>query len=143
MSDHEVTSLLVRDACFAASAPNYVTQQWDPAPPTERIPYVYYVDPVDGMDWYAHQQPVHYLVDITSTFDIKRQMLACHESQRNWLRRQHGIDEYMDMQQRWSSHRGRQLGLGATYAEGLTQHKGHPFPGDNVLATLISGVKTI
>lgn len=141
MSDHEVTSLLVRDACFAASAPNYTTHQWDPAPPTDQIPYLYYVDPIDGMDWYGEQQRVHYLVDITSTFELKRDMLACHESQRNWLRRQHGIDEYMDMQQRWSTHRGQQAGV--KYAEGLTQHKGHPFPGDNVLATLIDGVKKV
>lgn len=141
MSDHEVTSRLVRDACFAASAPNYSTHQWEPAPPTDAIPYLYYVDPVDGMDWYGNQQPPHFLVDVTSTFDLKRDMLACHESQRNWLRRQHGIDEYMDMQQRWSAHRGQQYGGGAEYAEGFTQHKGHPFPGDNVLATLIAGVK--
>ena len=29
--DHEATSLLVRDACFAASCPNYATRQWEPA----------------------------------------------------------------------------------------------------------------
>ena len=31
MSDHEMTSRLVRDGCFNASCPNYKTQQWDPA----------------------------------------------------------------------------------------------------------------
>ena len=33
LCDHEMTSLLVRDACFAAPIPNYVTRQWEPAPP--------------------------------------------------------------------------------------------------------------
>src|SRR4029079_17265019 len=33
LCDHEMTSLLVRDACFAASCPNYATRQWEPAPP--------------------------------------------------------------------------------------------------------------
>ena len=34
--DHEMTSRLVRDACFGASCPNYATRQWDPAPPLAR-----------------------------------------------------------------------------------------------------------
>src|SRR5206468_1935876 len=50
MSDHEMTSRLVRDACFNASCPNYVTHQWDPAAPTEKIPHLYYVDAVQGID---------------------------------------------------------------------------------------------
>ena len=32
IADHEMTSLLVRDACFSASCPNYTTRQWEPAP---------------------------------------------------------------------------------------------------------------
>src|SRR4051795_5220019 len=36
LCDHEMTSLLVRDACFTAPIPNYVTRQWEPAPPLAR-----------------------------------------------------------------------------------------------------------
>ena len=32
IADHEMTSLLVRDACFAAPCPNYTTRQCEPAP---------------------------------------------------------------------------------------------------------------
>ena len=46
--DHEATCRLVRDACFAAPVPLYKTQQWDPAPPTEHIPHLYYVDAIEG-----------------------------------------------------------------------------------------------
>src|SRR5262249_26861817 len=42
--DHETTSLLVRDACFAAPIPNYVTRQWEPARPLSKIPHLYFVD---------------------------------------------------------------------------------------------------
>ena len=38
LCDHEMTSLLVRDACFAASCPNYATRQWEPAPPLDGDP---------------------------------------------------------------------------------------------------------
>jgi len=44
LCDHEMTSLLVRDACFAAPIPNYATRQWEPAPPLGKIPHLYYMD---------------------------------------------------------------------------------------------------
>ena len=93
MDDHEATSRLVRDACFNASCPNYATRQWDPAPATERIPHLYYVDAIEGVDYFGNPQPVGFYVDISAVFAMKREMLACHESQRNWLLRQHGIDD--------------------------------------------------
>ena len=50
LCDHEMTSLLVRDACFAASFPNYATRQWEPAPPLAKIPHLYFVDALEGAD---------------------------------------------------------------------------------------------
>src|SRR5262249_3174866 len=110
-TDHEVTSRLVRDAAFAASVPNYKTREWDPAPPTERIPHLYYVDPLEGVDWFGNAVPFDFIVDVTSTFDQKIKALACHESQRGWLRRQHGVDEYLDSCTRWSETRGQIAGF--------------------------------
>ena len=48
MTDHELTSVLVREACFSASVPNYSTRQWSPAKPLGGIPHLYYVDSVEG-----------------------------------------------------------------------------------------------
>src|SRR5262245_6934314 len=56
MDDHEATSHLVRDACFNASCPNYATRQWEPAPATEHVPHLYYMDCVEGLDMWG--QPV-------------------------------------------------------------------------------------
>ena len=50
MTDHELTSVLVREACFSASVPNYSTRQWSPATPLRGIPHLYYVDSVEGID---------------------------------------------------------------------------------------------
>lgn len=135
MSDHEMTSRLVRDACFNASCPNYKTQQWDPAPATQKIPYLYYVDAIEGADWYGQALPTYLIVDISTTFETKLQMLACHESQREWLRRQHGMDEYLESCRRWSANRGAKIGR--PYGEAFTQHRGHPYPHDNILAELL------
>ena len=135
MSDHEMTSRLVRDACFNASCPNYKTGQWDPAPPTTRIPHLYYVDAIQGIDYFGRPLPADFIVDVTTTFETKLEMLACHESQRAWLRRQHGLDEYLDGCRRWSSERGREIGV--EYGEAFTQHRGHPYPHDNLLTQIL------
>src|SRR4051794_9848021 len=70
--DHEATSALVRDACFAAPIPNYKTRQWDPAPPLERIPHLYFVDLLGGVDREGTPHPVGFHVDVSSVFDLKR-----------------------------------------------------------------------
>jgi LmbE family N-acetylglucosaminyl deacetylase len=135
MSDHEMTSRLVRDACFGASCPNYKTQQWNPAPATEKIPYLYYVDPIEGTDYYGNSQRTDFIIDISKTIETKLEMLACHASQREWLRRQHGLDEYLDGCRRWSAARGKEIR--AAYGEAFTQHRGHPYPHDNKLVDLL------
>lgn len=135
MSDHEMTSRLVRDACFAASVPNFDTRQLSPAPILPKIPYLYYMDAIEGIDWYGNSIPPEFIIDISETFDLKREMLACHASQRDWLLKQHGIDEYLESCHRWSTSRGKDIGK--AYGEAFTQHKGHPYPHDNLLLKLL------
>jgi N-acetylglucosamine malate deacetylase 1 len=136
MVDHEMTSRLVRQATFNAPIPNYTTGATMPAGPLESIPHLYYVDPLEGTDYFGHPQPADFFIDITLTFEIKRTMLACHASQRDWLFRQHGIDEYLEAQRRWSAKRGKQVGV--EYAEAYRQHKGHPYPHDNIIGELLA-----
>jgi LmbE family N-acetylglucosaminyl deacetylase len=137
MSDHEATSRLVRDACFNASVPHYLTHCWDPAPPLAHMPALYYVDAIEGIDYFGRQQATEFIVDISATFERKLEMLACHASQREWLRRQHGLDEYLDGCRRWSAIRGQQIGV--AYGEAFLQHKGHPYPHEGVLQELLAG----
>jgi len=133
--DHEVTSQLVRDACFNASVPNYRTHQWDPAPRCTKIPHLYYVDAVEGQDNFGNRHSVDMIVDVSDVIETRMEMLACHASQREWLRRQHKIDEYMKASHRWSAARGSEIGV--DYGEGFRQYSGHPHPGDNLLGELL------
>jgi LmbE family N-acetylglucosaminyl deacetylase len=136
MPDHEVTSLLVRDACFNAPIPNYLTGADDPADPIGGIPHLYYVDAVEGVDWYGEPQPAGFVVDVSEVFERKLEMLACHESQRSWLLKQHGMDEYLESCRRWGGERGAEIGV--AYGEAFRQHRGHPYPGDDRLSQLLS-----
>lgn len=135
MPDHEITSQLVRDAGFNAAVPNYRTRQWDPAPVLPRIPHLYYVDAVAGVGYFGEPIEPGFIVDISRTFETRQKMLACHSSQREWLQRQHGIDEYMDMSERWAAKRG--AAIGAKFGEGFRQHLGHPYPQDDLLNLLL------
>lgn len=135
LCDHEATSALVRNACFFAPIPNYATRQWSPAPPLTRIPHLYFVDPIEGIDRDGRVVIPGFHVDVTRVLETRREMLACHASQRDWLLRQHGIDEYLESQARWSARRGSEIGV--PHAEAFRQYLGHAYPHDNRLLSLL------
>jgi len=120
--DHETASALVRDACFGAPLPNYQTG----SAPTDAIPHLYYMDPVGGRDRENRLVRPDFVVDVHSAFERKRQMLAEHVSQREWLRRHHGVDDYLQEMERWTRERGALTG--ASHGEGFRQYRGHPYP---------------
>lgn len=130
--DHEATSRLARAAAFAAPVPLFDP---GPLPPLPHIPHLYYCDPVEGTDSFGDPVPATTVIDISPQIDLKTAMLACHASQRNWMLKHHGVDEYLDAMRRWSARRGGDHGF--AFAEGFRQHRGHGFPADDVLAQLL------
>ena len=87
------------------TVPNIKTQ----APPCEKIPEIYYFDTVAGIDF----TPQFY-VDVTETFALKKQMLACHKSQAAWLQNQYKMS-FLDFLEHTGRYRGLQCGV--SYAE--------------------------
>jgi len=139
LADHENTSALVRNACFYASVPNYTTRPEGSAPPaTDSIPVLYYCDAIGGKDFLGQAIHPAMVVDISSVIEVKTQMLSCHESQREWLRRQHGLDQYIEEMKAWSGARGRLAGC--SYGEGFRQHLGHPYPSEDILGKRLGGL---
>jgi len=131
MMDHEVVSLLARSASFVHGAPNISSH-------TRRdcttVPYLYYCDPVEGTDPLGNRvRPTTY-VDIGDQLDKKTEMLSMHASQREWLRTHHGYDEYLDAMKRHAAMRGEEFEVAA--AEAFVQHRGHPYPVDDMLSEL-------
>jgi len=128
MTDHVMTGRLAMTACFACGIVNIATPGADAFEP---VPHLYYTDPAEGKDIYGRSAPTSHIVDISSVIETKEKMLACHESQRNWLLAHHGMDEYVYSMKDWSAERGRQIG--AACGEGFRQHKGHAFPQSDLL----------
>ncbi len=135
LCDHERTSELVRDACFAAPAPNYRTLAEEAAAQLEAIPHLYLADPEGGVDRVGALVVPDFVVDVTAVFQTKWRMLACHESQRNWLMKQHGVDDYLLMMEEHTRARGRLAGL--EFGEGFLHYKGHPYPLTPLLEELL------
>ncbi|MEX0770401.1 MAG: PIG-L family deacetylase [Balneolaceae bacterium] len=128
MIDHEMTSKIVQTACFAAGAVNVNT---DDVPPYFHIPHLYYLDPIEGKDKFGTIITPDFVVDITTVIDQKKEMLACHESQRKWLLEHHGMDAYLEAMKKMSAERGEFVNV--KYGEGFRQHLGHAYPQHNLL----------
>lgn len=134
MLDHEMTSTVVRAAAFAAPVPNFLSAR-SLGPVLEGIPHVYYCDPIEGKDPVGREVPPGFSVDISGVIEDKVAMMACHESQRAWLLKHHGLDHYLQALRDWSARRGRACGV--AYAEGFRQHLGHSYPQNNLLGELL------
>ena len=132
MMDHEMVSLLARAATFAYGIPNVSDV---PRPPNAVVPHLYYCDPFEetAVPYSVTPEPTA-VIDVTAVYERKAQMLACHASQREWLRAHHGMDEYMEAMRRHAATRGQRVG--AAYAEAFVQHRGHAYPRDDLLAQL-------
>jgi LmbE family N-acetylglucosaminyl deacetylase len=130
--DHEAASVLVRDACFAAPAPNYKAGE---APPIKAIPHLYFMDPDEGRDRDGVPVLPHFVVDVGQYMERKSAMLGSHESQRKWLQKHHNMPDYIETMHEWTRHRGRLANV--EFGEGFRQYTVHPYPTTRLLEELI------
>lgn len=123
MEDHVNTCRLVLTAAFTRNMRNFIT---DPARlPVAQPVTVYHALPYGLRDPLRRQVRAELYVDISSVLSIKRQMLAMHRSQKEWLDVSQGLDAYLVAMEEMSKEMGRlSQGSGGRfeYAEGWTRH---------------------
>ena len=136
--DHEATGILVRDACFAAGAPNYKTGD---AEIITWIPHLYFADAVEGVDREGNPILADFVFNVDKYMDVKREMLSRHVSQREWLRKHHGIENFLEEMEKWTAIAGSRVGI--AYGEGFRRYKVHPFPQTQLLAELLGEVVAV
>lgn len=133
MEDHINAGRLAVSAAFCRGMTNFKCN-----PPREAIEgkvAVYHSMPHSLTDQLKNPVIPEMLVDVSSTIETKKTMLACHRSQKEWLDVSQGNDAYLiDMEQR-CEHFGR-MTPGFKCAEGWIQHSHVGFcdPQDNPLA---------
>lgn len=142
MEDHSTSSRLMVTAAFCRGMRNYRTD-----PPSEPVfgeLRVYHALPYGLRDQLRNPIQPDFYADITSVMDTKREMLACHRSQRQWLDDSQSVDNYLKTMEDMASEVGRMSGKFA-HAEGWRVHSHLGFcvedfdPLKEALGTYITG----
>jgi LmbE family N-acetylglucosaminyl deacetylase len=119
MEDHTNACRLAVSAAFFRGMRNLITDPprepiADPVTLYHALPYGLH-DPLRRRVW-----PGLY-VDITTAIDKKREALACHTSQKEWLDVSQGMDSYLITMEEMSREVGSMSGI-FDYAEGWRRH---------------------
>jgi LmbE family N-acetylglucosaminyl deacetylase len=137
MEDHMNACRLAVSGAFTRGMPNYPTDP--PRPPVDGPVTVYHAQPHGNCDPLNNPIRPNLYVDVTSVMKEKTAMLACHESQKNWLDTSQGMDSYLVAMQSLSREVGAMSGR-FEYAEGWRKHLHLGFcgPDDDPLAEALS-----
>ena len=120
MEDHMETARLALHALFSGCMPNYKT---NPDVPPYDKPRALYHAPPHGLHRPGDRQRAHpeFYVDIDAAIDRKREALAAHRSQKEWLDKTQGMNAYLDTMTEFAQTLGQESGIGK-HAEGFTRH---------------------
>lgn len=119
MEDHSNACRLALTAAFVRGMPNFVTDP--PRAPVEQPVTCYHAlpyglrDPLRALVW------PEMFVDVSAVMDLKRQMLAMHNSQKEWLDVSQGVGSYLSSMEEMCRQVGRMSGC-YRFAEGWTRH---------------------
>ena len=118
MEDHTNTSRLAVTAAFSRGMPNF-----DVSPPLKPIKNeiaLYHAMPHGLMDGMRQTVKPDLLINTTSVFKFKKQALAAHQSQKEWLDISQGMNSYLESMESISRNLGK--AAGSTHAEGWRRH---------------------
>ena len=119
MEDHEYASRLTSSAVFNRCLPRYVTNP--PVPSYNKPVAIYHALPHSLMDIQRTPAVPEFVVDIGDVMSTKREMLAQHASQKEWLDATQGMDSYLEIMADAARTVGSRYG-GCAYAEGWRRH---------------------
>lgn len=119
MEDHMNTSRLMVTAAFCRGMLNYITEP--PLPPVSGEMALYHALPYGLADQLRRPIRPDFYIDIGEAIDLKRQMLACHQSQKDWLDQSQGKDSYLQAMADMAVEVGR-WSRRATHAEAWRRH---------------------
>lgn len=128
MEDHMTTARLAVTAAFARGSPGFRTtpsRKGVTAPVT-----IYHASPHGLRDGLRRLVRPGAFVDTTTVHERKRAALACHESQRGFLARTQGMDNYVRTMDDFSRAVGR-LSRRFEHAEGWRRHLHYGFCGED------------
>jgi LmbE family N-acetylglucosaminyl deacetylase len=119
MEDHQNACRLLVTAAFARGMRNFATDP--PLAPWSGDTVIYHALPYGLADGLGRPVRADLFVDIGPVLPRKREMLAQHRSQKEWLDASQGLDAYLQEMETMSARVGQMSGRFA-YAEGWRRH---------------------
>ena len=119
MEDHTNVSRLLVTAAFCRPMRNVETDP--PSEPVEGQVALYHAAPVGLSGPLREPMQADRYVDVGEVLSIKREALACHRSQKEWLDVSQGVDSYLRAMEEMSAEMGRMSGR-FEYAEAWRRH---------------------
>jgi LmbE family N-acetylglucosaminyl deacetylase len=119
MEDHVNAGRLAVSAAFCRGMTNFKCSQKNPI--CDNQVAVYHSLPLSLKDQLNRPVIPDFFVDVTSKIQIKRDMLSCHKSQKEWLDSSQGLDAYLDDMQQRCEVMGKLSGF-CDLAEGWIRH---------------------
>ncbi len=120
-ADHRATANISEIAAMLATLPNAAKN-----PPLGKTPLLYHSAPLRNRDNIGHPvPPPGFVVDVTRVIETKKRMIDCHVSQKEVMKRMHGMDDFTGEMLAQSKMLGAMAG--AEYAEAFWQHTGGAF----------------
>ena len=121
-SDHRATSTIVEAGTMLATLQNVPTEE----APIDRTPLLYYTSPFGFTDNMGRGIPEpSFFIDVTETFEKKKEMLAFHESQKKVMELMFKIDDFSGVMRESDLTLGKMIGV--QYAEAYWQNTGSGF----------------
>jgi len=119
MEDHQNASRLMVTAAFVRGMKGFISDP--PFPPWNGSTSIYHAMPYGLRDGLRRRIRPGLFVDIGAVLATKREMLACHRSQKEWLDVSQGLDAYLTQMENMS----REVGVLSklfVFAEGWRRH---------------------
>ncbi|MCB1229629.1 MAG: PIG-L family deacetylase [Verrucomicrobiae bacterium] len=120
MEDHMNASRLAVTAAFARGMPNFHVSP--PAKPVDCEVTVYHAMPHGLRDGLRRKVEAGAWVDTTPVHEVKREALAAHRSQKDWLDKSQGMDSYLISMDEISEAVAKQTEGKFKHAEGWRRH---------------------
>lgn len=128
MEDHMNACRLAVTAAFARGMPNYETDP--PRPPVSGEVTLYHALPWGLRGPLGEHIPATHFVDVGCVMKTKRDALAAHASQKEWLDQTQGLDSYLSTMEAMAGKVGEMSGV-FQQAEGWRKHLHLGFCGED------------
>jgi LmbE family N-acetylglucosaminyl deacetylase len=119
MDDHMNTAKIAVTATFSRNIPNFSSIPDEPAVFEDAM--LYHATPHILTDMMRRPIVPEVYVDVTAVMEMRKKLLACHASQKEWLDTTQGFDSYLMTMKDLSEKVGRMSGR-FRFAEGWRRH---------------------